>query len=122
MYLIVPFIPGIVAIIIAVVTFFKRLKYKKVKANIMTREPARMEKSKNGRMVYIATYVYEYEGNRVEYKNEKLRTTADEWEYVYLNDAGEVVDNSNSRKKGFLIGGIIWIVVVYFYLKTTMLG
>ena len=122
MYLIVPFIPGIVAIIIAVVTFFKRLKYKKVKANIMTREPARMEKSKNGKMVYIATYVYEYEGNRVEYKNEKLRTTADEWEYVYLNDAGEVVDNSNSRKKGFLIGGIIWIVVVYFYLKTTMLG
>lgn len=122
MYLIVPFILGIVAIIIAVVTFFKRLKYKKVKANIMTREPARMEKSKNGRMVYIATYVYEYEGNRVEYKNEKLRTTADEWEYVYLNDAGEVVDNSNSRKKGFLIGGIIWIVVVYFYLKTTMLG
>lgn len=122
MYLIVPFIPGIVAIIIAVVTFFKRLKYKKVKASIMTREPARMEKSKNGRMVYIATYVYEYEGNRVEYKNEKLRTTADEWEYVYLNDAGEVVDNSNSRKKGFLIGGIIWIVVVYFYLKTTMLG
>lgn len=117
MYLIVPFIPGVVAIIIALVQFIKRLGYTKVKASIMTREQAVLKKSGSGKILYVATYVYEIDGQRIEKKNEKIMTTANEWEYIYLNKDGEIVDNQYSRYHKPFLFGIVWIIAVLIVLK-----
>lgn len=122
MYLIVPFIPGIVAIIIGIVKLVKRLGYTKVKATIMTRDAVSLQNSSNGKRLYIATYVYEYQGQRVERRNEKIKTTAVDSEYIYLDNSGEIVDNSNNRNASLLVFGIVWIVAVFFYLKSNFLG
>lgn len=122
MYLIVPFIPGIVAIFIAVIKCIKRLGYTKVKAAIMTRERAVLKKSSSGKLLYIATYVYENDGIRVENKNEKIMTTAKEWEYIYLDNTGEIADNQYNRYSGAGIFGIVWIIAVYFVLQSGIIG
>lgn len=116
MYMIIPFIPGIIAIIIAIIKYFRRLSYTKVKATIMTRERAVLKKSSSGKLLYIATYVYENEGNRVEKKNEKILTTAREWEYIYLDKNGEIADNQNNRYSKPLLFGIAWCIVIYLVL------
>ena len=116
MYLIIPFIPGIIAIIIAVVKYIKRLGYTKVKATILTRERAMLRNSGSGKMLYVATYVYDIEGQRVERKNEKIMTTATEWEYIYLNKSGEIADNQYNRYSTSFLFGVVWIVAVYFVL------
>lgn len=117
MYLVIPFIPGIIAIVIGLITFIRRLGYTKVKANIITREQVPLQHSSKGRILYIATYVYEYEGKRVEVKNNKIKTTAEDQEYIYLNKDGEIVDNANNRYAKSIIFGIVWIVAVFFFLK-----
>lgn len=121
MSLIIPFIPGIIAILIGIITFIKRRGYKKVKANIMTREHIPLQKSSNGKMLYVATYVYEFEGKRIESRNEKIKTTAEEWEYVYLNEAGEIVDNASNRTATLFGFGIAWIVAIFVVLKMNLI-
>lgn len=121
MYMIVPFMPGIIAILIMMVKLTKRLGYTKVKATIMTRERAVLKNSSSGEMLYVATYVYENDGVRVEKKNEKIMTTAKEWEYIYLDKAGEIVDNQYNRYSKLFIFGVVWIGAVYFALINGML-
>lgn len=121
MYLVIPYVPGIIAIIIGLIVIIRRFGYTKVKATIMTREHVSLQRSSNRKMLYIATYVYEYEGKRIERRNEKIKTTATDWEYIYLNKDGEIVDNANNRYSTLLVFGIMWIVAVFIVIKSGML-
>lgn len=121
MYLVIPYVPGIIAIIIDLIVIIRRFGYTKVKATIMTREHVSLQRSSNRKMLYIATYVYEYEGKRIERRNEKIKTTATDWEYIYLNKDGEIVDNANNRYSTLLVFGIMWIVAVFIVIKSGML-
>lgn len=122
MYLIIPFIPGIIAILWALINSIRRKKYKKIKASIMTRQPVPLQKNSNGKRLYIATYVYEYKGQRIEKRNDKIKTTAEDEEYIYIDDAGEIVDNANNRNAPLFVFGIMWIIAVFFVVKSNILG